>query len=437
MAVIKADNLGKKYVIAHQRKRYLALRDLIAESFAEFGKRLAGRGIADPSKEEVWALRDVSFEIEKGSRVGIIGRNGAGKSTLLKILSRITEPTTGKVGINGRVASLLEVGTGFHPELTGSENIYMNGAILGMSNAEIKRKFDEIVDFAETEKYLDTPVKRYSSGMYLRLAFAVAAHLEPEVLIVDEVLAVGDAAFRKKCLGKMETVSKNEGRTILFVSHSMSAVEQLCESVILLEKGAIKNNSRDVRSIINEYLFDPDNKNKRSEWINSGNEYENPYFKPLRVALCDKLGNMIEMPARNDEDIFVEIEAEIKEKDAALIFGYRIFMENGSLLYRTNFTDTSESDWISLKKGLNVIRGEIPKRILNEGNYKIDINASLYKRQWLCRPGVNSPCVFLTIQGEMSDSPYWAKREGIIAPVIEWELVKRNKLLEQKPTAHE
>jgi len=256
--IIRVENLGKKYVIGHQKQeRYTALRDVIANGAKSVGRKLLkplGKGDADPTVEEFWALKDVSFEIQQGDRVGIIGRNGAGKSTLLKILSRITEPTTGSIRIKGRVASLLEVGTGFHPELTGRENIYLNGAILGMSKAEIKRKFDEIVAFAEVEKFLDTPVKRYSSGMYVRLAFAVAAHLEPEILVVDEVLAVGDAQFQKKCLGKMEDVGK-EGRTVLFVSHQMSAIEKLCSRVVVLRSGLIKFDG-DNKSAINFYLSD-------------------------------------------------------------------------------------------------------------------------------------------------------------------------------------
>ena len=229
--IIQAENVGKKYKIRHQSVRgYRTLREAVAGSAknaAKWALSAAGlsrnNGAVDPSPgvEEFWALKEVSFEIKRGEVVGIIGRNGAGKSTLLKILSRITPPTSGRIRISGRVASLLEVGTGFHPELTGRENIFLNGAILGMTRAEIKSKFDEIVAFAEVEKFLDTPVKRYSSGMYVRLAFAVAAHLEPEILIVDEVLAVGDAEFQKKCLGKMNEVSRGEGRTVLFVSHNM------------------------------------------------------------------------------------------------------------------------------------------------------------------------------------------------------------------------
>jgi lipopolysaccharide transport system ATP-binding protein len=242
--VIQVENLSKKYIIGHQqegRYRYTTLRDSLTGGVKSIRAKFlnpARRSTPNPAREEFWALNDVSFEIKQGDRVGIIGRNGAGKSTLLKILSRITEPTQGRISIKGRVASLLEVGTGFHPELTGRENIYLNGAILGMSKVEIKRKFDEIVDFAEIERFLDTPVKRYSSGMYVRLAFAVAAHLEPEILIVDEVLAVGDAQFQKKCLGKMQNVA-SEGRTVIFVSHQMAAISNLCSSCMLLQNGKL------------------------------------------------------------------------------------------------------------------------------------------------------------------------------------------------------
>lgn len=243
--VIKAESIGKKYLIGHQAERggYTAFRDVLMQNMRTLWDKtkdlVKGKPIIQgDSIEEVWALKDVSFEIRRGEAVGIIGRNGAGKSTLLKVLSRITEPSTGRITIKGRVASLLEVGTGFHPELSGRENIYLNGTILGMTRKEIKQKFDEIVAFAEVEKYLDTPVKRYSSGMYVRLAFAVAAHLEPEILVVDEVLAVGDAQFQKKCLGKMENVAQ-EGRTVLFVSHNMAAISALCKICILLKDGKL------------------------------------------------------------------------------------------------------------------------------------------------------------------------------------------------------
>jgi len=251
--VIKVEQLSKKFIISHEvQERYTSLRDVIANKARSLTKK-RDPNTAGSSKEEFFALNDINFEILPGDRVGIIGRNGAGKSTLLKVLSRITEPSSGRITIRGRVASLLEVGTGFHPELTGRENIFLNGAILGMGRSEIKRKFDEIVDFAEVEKFLDTPVKRYSSGMYVRLAFAVAAHLEPEILIVDEVLAVGDAQFQRKCLGKMEDVSKNEGRTVLFVSHNMNVIKTLCNQAILFSSGKLIK-SGPASEIVKSYL---------------------------------------------------------------------------------------------------------------------------------------------------------------------------------------
>lgn len=261
---ISVENLSKCYLVGHnisKSNQDNALRDVLTRTarnlFRKTQDMLQGRVVVQgDSVEEFWALKNINFEINRGDRVGIIGRNGAGKSTLLKVLSRITEPSSGRIKIAGRVASLLEVGTGFHPELSGRENIFLNGAILGMSRLEIQRKFDEIVDFAEVEQFLDTPVKRYSSGMYVRLAFAVAAHLEPEILIVDEVLAVGDAQFQKKCLGKMEDVGK-EGRTVLFVSHQMAAIQRLCNSVIVLGKGQTKFVG-DTRTAVDYYLQDLD-----------------------------------------------------------------------------------------------------------------------------------------------------------------------------------
>jgi lipopolysaccharide transport system ATP-binding protein len=253
---IRVENLEKKYLLHHQAERghknYRALRDVLADTAARSIRRLRGQRGNSSTREEFWALRDVSFEVKRGDAVAIIGRNGAGKSTLLKLLSRITSPTGGSIELEGRVASLLEVGTGFHPELTGRENIFLNGAIIGMSRAEIRRKFDEIVAFAEVEKFLDTPVKRYSSGMYVRLAFAVAAHLESEILIVDEVLAVGDGEFQKKCLGKMSE-ARSSDRTVLFVSHNMAAVQQLCTSGIMLEKGVVVGRGP-IDQVVNQYL---------------------------------------------------------------------------------------------------------------------------------------------------------------------------------------
>jgi lipopolysaccharide transport system ATP-binding protein len=260
---IAVENLSKSYLIGHQasqREPYTALRDVIARGARNFARKgldfIGGRQIVQGDEvEQFWALRDVNFEVKRGEVLGIIGRNGAGKSTLLKILSRITEPDRGRAVVRGRVASLLEVGTGFHPELTGRENIFLNGAILGMTRAEIRRKFDEIVAFAEVERFLDTPVKRYSSGMYVRLAFSVAAHLEPEILVIDEVLAVGDAEFQRKCLGKMQDIASNQGRTVLFVSHNTAAVESLCDAGILLADGRCVAKGT-ASMVIEEYIDD-------------------------------------------------------------------------------------------------------------------------------------------------------------------------------------
>jgi lipopolysaccharide transport system ATP-binding protein len=339
--IIKVEGLGKKYIISHEGTgSYTAMRDIIAQKT----KGLLKKKIAQPSKEEFWALKNISFEIKKGEAVGIIGRNGAGKSTLLKVLSRITEPTNGRIEINGRVASLLEVGTGFHPELTGRENIFLNGAILGMSRAEIRQKFDEIVDFSGVEKFLDTPVKRYSSGMYVRLAFAVAAHLEPEILVVDEVLAVGDAEFQKKCLGKMNDVSRNEGRTVLFVSHQLSAIRNLCNQVILLGSGKTIFQG-DVNTGISKYL---ENKEDSIDNIYTQQNGQPPdhFFKYIH---CPK--NTIS----TGEDLLIEVE-------------YFDFYNNKEMVINLMIIDTT---------------GEIIAHIINEddnflskngANGKININ---------------------------------------------------------------
>jgi lipopolysaccharide transport system ATP-binding protein len=292
---VRVENLGKKYIIgrSQERERYTALRDVIANSAKGIVSKFKHSSIKSQhsNSEEFWALKDVSFEIKQGDRVGIIGRNGAGKSTLLKILSRITEPSTGYVELRGRVASLLEVGTGFHPELTGRENIFLNGAILGMSKAEIFKKFDEIVEFAEVEKFLDTPVKRYSSGMYVRLAFAVAAHLEPEILVVDEVLAVGDAQFQKKCLGKLEEAGKEE-RTVLFVSHQMATVEKLCSRGILLNQGRIQYVGSQTEAITKYLTTNTDNivsLENRKDRRGSGE------VKVFAIDVKDKEGNILDV----------------------------------------------------------------------------------------------------------------------------------------------
>jgi lipopolysaccharide transport system ATP-binding protein len=423
--VIRVENLGKKYPLigSEQETRYNpTLREILTEGMQQLFRRGNGR---KRFSDELWALRDVSFEVKQGEVIGIIGRNGAGKSTLLKILSRITEPTTGKVHIKGRVGSLLEVGTGFHPELSARENIYLNGAILGMSRAEIQRKFDEIVDFAEVHRFLDTPVKRFSSGMYVRLAFAVAANLEPEILVVDEVLAVGDAEFQKKCLGKMNEVSQREGRTVLLVSHQMNAIERLCSRALLIDKGRLRMQSEDVRSVIRSYLSGGEEiaSSARGEWRNSGGEFDNRCFQPQHFFLADAEGARLRMPARVDAEIWLHIVADFKVLDPGLVIGYSLYAESGELLYRSCQTDAAPQDWPRLRLGKITLRGKIPSRLLNEGTYRVDLVAALHNREWIFDPNRASPSVFLDLQGGLSDSPLRnVKRPGLLAPVLRWEL---------------
>ncbi len=292
-----------------------------------------------------------------------------------------------------------------------------------MKNWEIDAKFDEIVAFSEIDKFLDTPVKHYSSGMYVRLAFAVAAHLESEILLVDEVLAVGDAAFQKKCLGKMSDIAKG-GRTVLFVSHNMNAIEQLCGSCLFLEKGKKLVFNQDIHSVINKYLFQQEDGFKVTEWINRECEFENPWFKPLRFFISDENGKKQNMPISNNSNMWIYIEGEIKEIDPALTVGYSIFNEDGILLYWSYHTDGPENKWPKLKKGSCILRGRIPRRLLNNGSYRIELIGSLHFRSWLFQPGVSAPSIYINIKGGLSDSPYWmVKRPGILAPVLEWETI--------------
>jgi len=425
---IKVENLGKSYLVGHnaaQAEGYTALRDVIARNAKGLARKtrdmLTGRPIVQGDEvEEFWALKDINFEIKEGDRVGIIGRNGAGKSTLLKILSRITEPTVGRVTLNGRVASLLEVGTGFHPELTGRENIYLNGAILGMSSVEVRRKFDEIVAFSEIEKFLDTPVKRYSSGMYVRLAFAVAAHLEPDILIVDEVLAVGDVAFQKKCMSRMNEVGAS-GRTVLFVSHNMSAIEQLCNSIIMLRQGEIAEQSQDVSSVVRKYMT-ATGEAENGEWKNDRGAYENEWFTPTRLYVGDECGGVSSSRARGiNESISIYVEGLCQRTDPALQVGIAIYGEDGALIFWSYSTD-DDGGWVSVVSGENCLRLEIPAYFLNEGAYRIELGVALYHRMWICEPGNNAPSIALEVQGGFLASKYWSQRRpGLLAPILRWK----------------
>lgn len=361
--VITVENLGKKYTISHQqREEYSSLRDVISNGVRSLSKKVFSpftpHSSPIPASEDFWALKDVSFEVKQGDRIGIIGRNGAGKSTLLKILSRITEPTTGSIRIKGRVASLLEVGTGFHPELTGRENIYLNGAILGMQREEIRKKFDEIVDFAEIEKFLDTPVKRYSSGMYVRLAFAVAAHLEPEILIVDEVLAVGDAQFQKKCLGKMEDVSAKEGRTVLFVSHNLGAICQLCNKGIYLHNGEIQILG-DIRRVVESY----------SSQAAGRNDYLSVSDKPNSIATIVSASATI-VSENNRKYLFI-IDFCAKEQIRDIRIGMGINDKFGTRL-TTLFSKFYDFKFIATN-GNNRIYCEVQDLPLKTGSYSVNL----------------------------------------------------------------
>ncbi|MGD1276208.1 MAG: ABC transporter ATP-binding protein [Tepidisphaeraceae bacterium] len=416
---IKVQGLGKQYRIG-KRQRYNTLRDRIA-ALATAPFRRLHTAAAERDGQLFWALKDVSFEVNQGEVLGIIGRNGAGKSTLLKILSRITDPTEGVVEIDGRVGSLLEVGTGFHPELTGRENIYLNGAILGMHRGEIQRKFDEIVAFSEVEKFLDTPVKHFSSGMYMRLAFAVAAHLEPEILVVDEVLAVGDAAFQKKCMGKMGDVASH-GRTVLFVSHNMNAIEKLCGHVLMLSRGRIQRMGTDIRGIIREFLGGDAEAQDTGRWDNPGDLYVNPWFKPNHMSFRDEAGNFVLMPAANDKPFHLRIEGEVQTLDPDLEVGIAVFAEDGELLFRSFQNDEVQERWPRLRKGRNVLQVKMPARLLNEGTYRVELMVARRNDKWIFCPGREGPPVYLTILGRLSDSPLWiGARPGLLAPVLNWQ----------------
>lgn len=415
MSIIRVENLGKKYIIGHQKKFGGAtFRD--AMTHAARGVWQKFRHPLSPNKEtvdqeEIWALKDVNFEVKEGERIGIIGRNGAGKSTLLKVLSRITEPTTGMVRLRGRVSSLLEVGTGFHPELTGRENIFLNGAILGMSRVEIKKKFDEIVAFAEVEKFLDTPVKRYSSGMYVRLAFAVAAHLEPEILIVDEVLSVGDAAFQKKCLGKMEDVTK-EGRTVLFVSHNMGAIIKLCDRSILFDHGEIEfdNLSNETIRRYQSKFF-----TGSAEWKRSNHE-KNGVFSFLEVTVTDN-NDRPKGIFNGNEPIKCVISYEVSRSLAGCQVGITVNNSEGLAVFSTADSDRYGVSALPKDRGRYRAYFTIPSNFLAPGTYFVFIAATLPYRNTYEK-------IEQTVAFEVSSSGSLAaldKRKGIITPLIDWE----------------
>jgi homopolymeric O-antigen transport system ATP-binding protein len=420
--VIKVQNLSKQYRIG-AREGYKTFRETLVDALR--APLMGIKGLINPQSairnsqpELIWALKDVSFEVKQGEVLGIIGRNGAGKSTLLKILSKITEPTEGRVELRGRVGSLLEVGTGFHPELTGHENIYLYGAILGMDRWEITRKFDEIVAFAELEKFIDTPVKRYSSGMYMRLAFAVAAHLEPEILLVDEVLAVGDAAFQKKCLGKMDNVSKG-GRTVLFVSHNMQAVQSLCKMAVRLHDGRTVA-SGDPVTVVSGYLASASGMSSEIVW----NERSGPGNDEIRlqyIRIADETGSSQESFS-SSKDISVEIGFIANALHPSLCVGFDILASNGEVVARSYQTDVSPEQWPTLKRGQNRWCCVIPKGFLNGGVYYIAPRVGMHNMYWIVKL---DPAIQFKVVLDHGLSPFWnsldgANRPGVVAPIFKW-----------------
>lgn len=408
MRVIKVENLSKLYYLGGTTHN--SLRDALAGFFKDPRR---------DKKSELWALKDVNFEVNDGETLGIIGHNGAGKSTLLKILSRITKPTTGKVEIRGRVGSLLEVGTGFHNELSGRENIYLNGAILGMKRVEIAKKFDEIVAFSEVEKFLDTPVKHYSSGMYMRLAFSVAAHLDPEVLIVDEVLAVGDVGFQKKCLTKMRDFSET-GRTVLFVSHDMQSIARLCKRVLWLKGGKIVAQG-ETNEVIGRYLHEQAQTGAEKSWENSEVLPGNEYARLRRARVCDEKGETI---SATDicRPVFIEMTYEITREGKVVVPNFHFYNEQGVCVFVAHDWN---SRWRTVPRpcGKFVSRMKVPGNFLAEGTIFVTVAATTYSpfEVHFVERDTISFSVIDSLEGDSARGDYTGLLPGVVRPVFDWE----------------
>jgi lipopolysaccharide transport system ATP-binding protein len=421
---IEAANVGKHYRLG-QRESYRSIRDSFARVAAAPGRlmaRLSGRAPAAKSAEDdFWALKGVSFRVEPGEVVGIVGRNGAGKSTLLKILSRITQPTTGRITMRGRVGSLLEVGTGFHPELTGRENIYLNGAILGMKRAEIQRRFDEIVAFAEVERFLETPVKHYSSGMYMRLAFSVAAHLEPEILLVDEVLAVGDASFQRKCLNKMEAVGKH-GRTVFFVSHNMPAITRLCPRAIMLDRGTVYRDGS-APEVVTAYLRSGLGTTAQREWSEATRAPGNDVARLRAVRVRAETGDIREVVDIR-RPVIVEMDYDVLTSERVLVPNFHFFNEDGANVFVVH--DLSP-EWRGKVRPAGSYRSSvvIPGNSLAEGT--LIVRAAMSTHDPLSvhfnEPEVVAFQVVDSFEGDSARGDYAGPMPGIVRPLLDWTTV--------------
>jgi len=424
---IKVENLGKRYKIgtAPTKFQYRMLRDVIMDTVTapvRWARALTNKQpLFDSQPNFIWALKDVSFDLEEGKVLGIVGRNGAGKSTLLKVLSRVTEPTLGTVTVRGRVGSLLEVGTGFHPELTGRENIYMNGAILGMRRAEIDGKFDEIVAFSEVEQFIDTPVKRYSSGMYLRLAFAVAAHLEPEILVVDEVLAVGDAEFQKKCIGKMGDVAQ-QGRTVLFVSHNMSAILRLTGETIVLDKGRLTMRGP-TQQAVDYYLSSGQAQAGERIWETDEVPHNAAPFVPIAIRLRDQKGGVIDT-VRSIEPVTVEMEYRLEAPLTGLRVGFYLSTMRGEYIITSFDTDDAAKyeEFSARGSGHYFSRCTLPADLFNEGRYSLGVNASSFGVR---RYFQDEQALAFNVDVSGAPGMQWAEpRQGPLRPRLDWKIEK-------------
>lgn len=412
---IRAEKLGKRYRLGQMYNRADTLRDTIVYAFQD----LTHRRDSDQRENEIWALRDISFEIRQGQVLGVIGRNGAGKSTLLKLLSRVTDPTEGFAEIHGRVGSLLEVGTGFHPELTGRENIYLNGAILGMKRAEIAARFDEIVAFSEVEKFIDTPVKRYSSGMYLRLAFAVAAHLEPEILVVDEVLAVGDAEFQRKCLGKMSDVAQ-AGRTVLFVSHNMSAILRLTQEALVLEKGRLALRAPTPEAV-DYYLSQGFSRQGERTWDADEVPATAAPFRPVALRILNTRGQIVDS-VRSVEPFTIAVEYHLDAPVTGLRVGLYLMTTRGENVFTTFDTDDPQEfeRRTTRPAGRYVSRCTVPADFLNEGRFVVGLNASSFR---IRRYFQDEQALAFTVDAAGAPGTHWPEvRLGAIRPRLEWSI---------------
>jgi len=419
---IRVEGLGKRYRIGLGEVRYRTLRETVANLAAAPARRLRqlARGERRRRHDQIWALQNLDLEVQRGEVLGIIGRNGAGKSTLLKILSRITEPTTGHGELRGRVGSLLEVGTGFHPELTGRENIYLNGAILGMRRREIDDKFDEIVEFAEVERFLETPVKRYSSGMYVRLAFAVAAHMNSEILLIDEVLAVGDLGFRKKCMTRMGRVAE-EGRTVLFVSHSMPAINRICKTALLLDGGKLQAHGA-VNEVTSLYLRSGSTTTASREWASgTANQGDSPVLLTA-VRVRNEGGDVSDLHEIHNQ-ITLEMEYEVIEPGVVLVPNFHVFDETGVCVFIVHDTNP---EWRRRprSRGRYCTRTVIPGNFLSEGMFIVSAAVSthlplrvhVFERDALAFQVVES-----TQDGTTARGDYAGHMPGVVRPLLEWE----------------